>query len=694
MPLFTAKTSERKISAMKEAVPLKKKIIKIILMLVIVWGIIFIFFDYVYMKTMEATVRAKDPEVICEETDETAQNISLKEGESVSQTFTVSGNQLSAVAVYIPNVDDVNIRIKYDLYDQQTGEVVQSGKVSTKKIEKLSHHLNKDQRDKIKGALQGYYVLEFPEAIENSAGKQYKIVITNEKTAGDNLELAGGEYPYELNSQPMAGNLCMIALYSNQMIFATMFKYMVAILTVLVSVLIILSGFGRLSVGKTFLISALVLAFVYSFLIPPFCVPDERAHIDAVYTISNEMLGISEIPAQGRIYKRADDIDATKENTMDVTTERYRETFEDMFGRSGDETLQVAFADNPVGNVTFLNYLPAAVGFTIARLLHFNTITMIMFGRWMNALASILLMWIAIRKLPFGKASFAVFGLFPIILQQIASCSYDGILLGAVFVYMAYAISLLYSEEKSIEEFGVMFLAGGFCTVACKGGVYIPLAGVIAMVLWEMFKPFKEKIKYVIGVAIPFILVFIAQFSQRILSLFMRQPGSAYRSGEEIYNISYFIEKPNQFIRIFQNTIVQVGDVHLQEAIGSLLGRLNIRVPWFILIGFILLICICAIRRRDEAVYVKKGHRLFIALICCASVVLVLLSMLLSYTQQSSNYITGVQGRYYLPIVAVLLLGMRSSKMVRDYKDDFLILLADILNVLVVGFVLLSALIN
>ena len=32
--------------------------------------------------------------------------------------------------------------------------------------------------------------------------------------------------------------------------------------------------------------------------------------------------------------------------------------------------------------------------------------------------------------------------------------------------------------------------------------------------------------------------------------------------------------------------------------------------------------------------------------------------------------------------------------MVRDYKDDFLILLADILNVLVVGFVLLSALIN
>ena len=121
MPLFVKKTSGQETSAVAETVPLKKKIIRIALTLVVVWGIIFIFFDYVYMKTMEATVRAKDPEVICEETDETAQNISLKEGESVSQVFTVSGNQLSAVAVYIPNVDDANIRIKYDLYDQQTG---------------------------------------------------------------------------------------------------------------------------------------------------------------------------------------------------------------------------------------------------------------------------------------------------------------------------------------------------------------------------------------------------------------------------------------------------------------------------------------------------------------------------------------------------------------------------------------------
>lgn len=58
MPLFTAKTSERKISAMKEAVPLKKDNKNYSDACYRV-GNYFYLFDYVYMKTMEATVRAK-----------------------------------------------------------------------------------------------------------------------------------------------------------------------------------------------------------------------------------------------------------------------------------------------------------------------------------------------------------------------------------------------------------------------------------------------------------------------------------------------------------------------------------------------------------------------------------------------------------------------------------------------------------
>lgn len=696
MPLFAEKTSERKALSVADVVPLKKKIIRIALTLVVVWGVIFIFFDYVYMKTMEATVRAKDPEVICEEADETAQTISLQEGESVSQVFTVSGNQFSAVAVYIPNVDDANIRIKYDLYDQQTGEVVQSHKVSTRKIEKLSHHLNKDQRDKIKGTLQGYYVLEFPEAIENSAGKQYKIVITNEKIAGGNLELAGGEgeeYPYELNSQPMAGNLCMIALYSNQTALGTIFKYMVIILTVLLSFLIVLSEFGKLSIGKTFVISALVLAFIYSFLIPPFCVPDERAHIDAAYIISNEILGINEIPAPGRIYKRADDIDLTKENTMDVTTEGYREVLENIFRKSQNEKLEIAYADNPVLNVTFLNYLPTAVGFSIARLMHFNMLTMIMFGRWVNALIVIIMFGLGIKKIPFGKATLSILGFFPIVLQQIASCSYDGILMGAVVIYVSYAFFIIYSDSYSLSDLGIAFLAGGFASAVCKGGVYIPLLGLLLLVFIKIFDSIKSGIIYTIGAAIPLGGIFIAQFSQRILSIVAPASGSTYREGKVVYSIVDFLHSPNKLVRVYQNTFVLQGDTQLKQAIGGALGRLNIFVPWYIIIGFIVLICVCGLKQSNETIKIRGIHKCYIGLLAFVSIILVMASMLFAWTSNTANYIEGIQGRYFFPSILLLVLLLRNEKIVFQNKNEKKLLIYGIfLNALTIGMVLISIL--
>ena len=131
------------------------------------------------------------------------------------------------------------------------------------------------------------------------------------------------------------------------------------------------------------------------------------------------------------------------------------------------------------------------------------------------------------------------------------------------------------------------------------------------------------------------------------------------------------------------------------------------------IIVFLIVIMFATVYNANDEKHIKLKDALIIegtAIILCLFITIALTNHTIMVTLYGSEfaeetyeikealyqipYIGGLQGRYYLPIVAVLLLGMRSSKMVRDYKDDFLILLADILNVLVVGFVLLSALIN
>ena len=665
---------------------------KVIITLIIIGVGMFVFFDFVHMKTMESAVRAKDADVICEESEENTKEIFLEKGKEISQQFEATSNNLSAIAIHILDQNSTKGKLTFKIYDE-SDKLIFNKNVKIEKLDLITRHLTKKSKKTINDNVSKYCVLEFPEIIKNSKGHVYKVVFQVDNGSAVLAGDFGENYVYEVNGAEVSGNICMVALYSNQLILDRAFKGMLICSAIVLLIVFILAVFRKASVGRIFIISAVFLAFIYSFLIPPYCVPDERAHIDAVYSISNDLMGIEKNSAPGRIYKRACDIDNTKENTMDVTVERYRETFQSLFEKAENEKLVLASADNPVGNVTFLNYLPAAFGFTIARIMHFNMMTMIMFGRWMNALVSIILMWIGIKKIPFGKVTLAIIGLFPIVLQQISSCSYDGILIGAVFVYLAYSFSLLYSEEKCIYDLAIMILSGAFFAAACKGGVYIPLLGMFLIVFWELGRNMKEKIKWTIEVAIPLGLIFIGQFSQRIWGIFIGNEGSAYSTDSQLYTISYFKDAPNKLIRLYQNTLVTQGDVHLQQAIGGRLGRLNIIIPWYILIMFLILIILSNFKEKNEKIFIKNGQRLFMLFLCCVSVGLVMLSMLLAFTQVDCNFIAGVQGRYYLPMICLVVLCVRNGKVVLTNRNEILFVnSAVVLNIIVFGFALLSAL--
>ena len=688
LPLFSLKKKAKT----KQKIQLRKMIICFLVLM----GILFVFFDYIYMKTMESVVREKDEDIVCQEENEMVTKIPLDSSKVIEQEFTASDNNLSAAAIHMLNIDKAKGCIVYKIYDNETGELLFEKKNKLTKLDKITRHLTQNGKNNISEIEKQYVVLEFPKVLDQSKGKAYRISLNVENADNDDIMLVcgqGNEFSYKLNSNILNGNVCMISLYSNQLFFAKIFKYLMVLVIALIILLGLLSVWGNLSLGKSFVISAIILAFIYSFLIPPYCVPDERAHINAVYAISNNILGIEDAPGPNRMYKRECDIDNSKENTMDVSVELYRETFENLGKRTDNEQSIMVYADNPVGSATFLNYLPAAIGFTVARILHLNMVTMIMYGRWMNALATIILIWLGIRKIPFGKSVLAVFALFPIMIQQLASCSYDGILIGAAFIYGAYGVKLIYAEEKSIMDLGIMIFAGGFFATACKGGVYIPLLGVFLLVFGKIGSCIKEKIGWLVCTAIPLGLIFSGQFLQRILGVFAGNEGNAFKSNSELYTISYFKSAPNKLIRLYQNTIATQGDAHLQQTIGGKLGRLNVNIPWYILIVFLFLVFLAGLKNVNEKTYIKRKERLFVAFLCAISVAIVMLSMLLAFTNVESNYIAGVQGRYFLPALCVLLPFIRNEKIVLANKNElFFSQMAVVLNIFVIGFALLSIL--
>lgn len=114
---------------------------------------------------------------------------------------------------------------------------------------------------------------------------------------------------------------------------------------------------------------------------------------------------------------------------------------------------------------------------------------------------------------------------------------------------------------------------------------------------------------------------------------------------------------------------------------GNLAWR-EVNISWFIVIGFLIVLLFSCVRNSGDTL-IKKRERLFVVLVACASFFCVELSMMLVWTPTTFDYITGVQGRYFIPFLLLILMGLRNTQLnVRRNIDKELIFISGMLNIL------------
>lgn len=689
LPLYITKEKR----ALEKRTVKKKKIIIGIGVIIIIVGV---FLDYVYTYTVEPINDKRDYETLCDAGGEDARRVVLNDGDQISQVFSVTRENLSGLGVWIEEADSSVAILRSELYDMLTGEKILEKAYHISDLKNTAEYVDSSEViERDEKIIEQYLNLDLQKILEDSKNQYYRVTLTveNAEEQGVTLLVTDGENaPLKINGQNASGNLCMLAFFSNNMFLRTLFIWMAAIATLsLVGIYIYISIYCA-PARKTFVVTAIILGCLYCFLIPPYCVPDEGAHFGGIYRLSNEMLGISSIPGPERIYKRACDIESNNFETLDITTERYRELYEGLFKKAEDETLEVCYAYNTATNVTILNYLPGALGFTLARLLHLGHVPMLMLGRLFTLLASVGLLAIAINKAPFGKTVIAMVGLLPMTIQQMASGSYDGVILGVAYIFIAYCLYAIFEKRVSIVDVAVLTFSG--CALAaCKGGVYIPILGMLLLIPLKK-RNINYKLLMGVGAALfSMALVFFAQFSTKIFSMLRKTAGTSFKGGGvELYTADYILEFPKETIRLMQNTIANLGDSYIQGILGGVLGKLNVFIPWFILIGFLALLAVGAMKRPEEKDDFAKTQKAYIFLLIAGSVVLILFSMLLAFTSVEATLIQGVQGRYFAPFIGLVFILCRNSKVIYRGDSNKSIFAAAILNVFTIGFALLSIL--
>jgi uncharacterized membrane protein len=150
------------------------------------------------------------------------------------------------------------------------------------------------------------------------------------------------------------------------------------------------------------------------------------------------------------------------------------------------------------------------------------------------------------------------------------------------------------------------------------------------------------------------------------------------------YTVGYFIKNPNKLVCVLLESIIYNGESYFMQMLGSYLGWLEMGVSALFLAVYMVLLIFASMRKENEDVYIQKGVRAYMWVISIIVCGLAAAAMLLRWTPNTNGYISGLQGRYFLPVLPLALIACRSSHTsTKADNDKIIVVLAVFMQVFI-----------
>ena len=317
---------------------------------------------------------------------------------------------------------------------------------------------------------------------------------------------------------------------------------------------------------------------------------------------------------------------------------------------------------------SFVPYIPQATGIFIGRLITDNAYLVTYAGRIVNMLVAIFMLYLAIKIMPFGKKMLLIPAMIPIAIEGFTSLSPDAMTISMAFLYIAYIFKLAFGKNEKVElKQKIILLIMSIVIALCKI-VYLPLVGLILIIPKDKFKNANNKNKIfdfcmIAGIAAIVNLTWLA-IAGRYLSNF---------SGDDSkLQVLYVLQNPIRYLQNLLYTMNFKGSDYLLTLFGRDLGweefvKLYAIVPYL----FIIIYLFTAITDDELKGKLKKYQLTWITLIVLAVIVLIFTSLYVQWTPVGGGMIQGVQGRYFLPILPLVMILLGSIlKFKNSYKKE------------------------
>lgn len=392
----------------------------------------------------------------------------------------------------------------------------------------------------------------------------------------------------------------------------------------------------------------LVVVGLLSLVIQPiFNIPDEVAHFARAEFISRGNIIIEPNQTEYDTIQAVIDLHDNLKKTYPASTIK-----EESIDYTATKIGHIA-----ASNASFL-YLPQTLGILLAKILGLDIIWMLWMARLGNLLGYALIIHCALKIAPKLKFMLFFIASMPMCVQQAASCSPDAIINASAILLIAYFLSLYCAEDKEIswKQLIIYFAVSVVVTISKVTNIFM-----VAMIL---FVPLEKNAHIrrailskclIIGGAIAIgVLHYVhgTNFPTSPEHLAYLQAIGA-NSSEQIH---YIFDHFGDWFRGFGASLVNNFNGYV-DGLGTF-GWLEYGNSLIPIMTVFLFGKICT---QEEGIFLNRVNKVLLTLMVLGIYATTCLALYISWTPVGSEEILGVQGRYFIPMLALTALLFTTS---------------------------------
>jgi uncharacterized membrane protein len=443
---------------------------------------------------------------------------------------------------------------------------------------------------------------------------------------------------------------------------------------------------AELAPHTVFLILFTTFGLAFLLITPPFQVPDEPSHWFRAYAITEGELrirsygGVLSQPLPESLLEVATDL------TVEVSADPRKTLSAAQVLAAFDVPLEPqrrAHAVLPrvsMGPVRYTShtylptlYLPGAAAIALGRVLGLSALSLLYAARAGFLLASVAVMYLALRDLQRLRWLFIAVALVPMSVYLTASANPDGLLTSLTLALAMMIVQRTFTERRMTARSSLLLLVLLFLIVSHKP-VYAPLA----LALWMIPAARFAHSRAAGGFRIATLVVIAAACAASVLWLYAPIPASSDAEAtlprweaspaDPSVDPSGVVDLPEQlriivrdpfgFVGLTARYFLEQGPVKMYEMIGRFGIRFDAPYPYTPRALTVFLLLALALMAERPAASPTPTQRALLVLACLICILGIAAALFLAMTPPGSPSITGIQGRYFLPLIPFMLLAL------------------------------------